>query len=111
MDAAENDELGVGSCCGFLGELEGVARDVGEPDDLVTLVVVPEDEHPISERRLRCSSARDEVGVACGRQIARALDASLARRVRAPAEQHEVHRSHDAILALGVLRSSRSARR
>ena len=34
------------------GELERVAGDVGELDDLVALVVVAEDEHPVAERRL-----------------------------------------------------------
>ena len=40
VDAAEDDELGLGPGGGVAGELERVAGDVGELDDLVALVVV-----------------------------------------------------------------------
>ena len=40
VDAAEDDELGIVAAGRLLGELEGVAGDVGELDDLVALVVV-----------------------------------------------------------------------
>ena len=45
VHAAEDDELRLRPGRGVAGELEGVAGDVGELDDLVALVVVPEHEH------------------------------------------------------------------
>ena len=55
---------------GLLGELEGVAGDVGELDDLVALVVVAEHEDAVAERRLGRAGARDEAGVG-GRRAGR----------------------------------------
>ena len=70
---------------GLARELERVAGDVGELDDLVALVVVAEHEHLVARappwpRRARA----DQVGVGRGRQVAGALDAALAERVGCP---------------------------
>ena len=46
VHAAEDDALGIRPGGGLLGQLEGVAGDVGELDDLVALVVVAEHERP-----------------------------------------------------------------
>ena len=62
VHAAEDDELGVGPRRGVPGELERVAGDVGELDDLVALVVVPEHEHPVAERLLGLPGASDQRG-------------------------------------------------
>ena len=35
--------------CGLLGELEGVAAEIGELDDVVALVVVAEDDETVGE--------------------------------------------------------------
>jgi hypothetical protein len=51
VHAAEDDELRAGARRGLLGQLEGVSRDVGELDDLVALVVVPQDERPVTQGR------------------------------------------------------------
>ena len=51
VDAAEDDELGVGLAGGQAGEPEGVAPGVGPAHDVVALVVVAEDEEPGAERR------------------------------------------------------------
>ena len=89
VHAAEDDELGVGAAGRVAGELEGVAGDVGELDDLVALVVVAEDEQPLAERRLGGAGALDEVGVGRRRQVAGALDAALGVEVAALAEGEE----------------------
>ena len=101
VHAAEHDvrRLGVGR--GLLRELERVAGDVGELDDLVALVVVAEDEHLVAERRLRGAGALDEAGVARGGQVAGALDAALAVRVGLAAEQQQGERGR--LDALGEL--------
>ena len=51
VHAAEHDELGVRAGRRLAGELERVAGDVGELDDLVALVVVAEHEHPLTRAR------------------------------------------------------------
>ena len=81
VHAAEDDELGLRAGRRLAGQLEGVAGDVGELDDLVALVVVAQDEHPVAERRLGRAGARHQVRVAGARQVAGALDAALAVRV------------------------------
>ncbi len=69
-------------------------------DDLVALVVVAEDEHLLAERLLRGAGARHQVGVGRGREVARALDATLGERVGAAAErqQRKVDGRHGRIL-------------
>ena len=69
---------------GVAGQLEGVAGDVGELDDLVALVVVAEHEHPLAQRRLGRAGPRHQVRVGGGRQVARALDAALGGEVACP---------------------------
>ena len=84
-----------GRAAASLGELERVAGDVGELDDLVALVVVAEHEHPVAERRLGRAGALDQAGVGRRGQVAGALDAALA--VRGPrlvaAEQQQGQRA------------------
>ena len=53
VDAAEEDVLGVAATGGLLRELEGVAAEVGELDDLVALVVVAEDDELLAELPLQ----------------------------------------------------------
>ena len=53
VHAAEDDVVGVAAAGRLLGELEGVAAEVGPADDLVALVVVAEDDQPRAEPRLR----------------------------------------------------------
>ena len=60
------------------GELERVPGDVGEPDDLVALVVVAEDEGPVAERRPGRAARRTSEGSDGGGQLARAGHAALA---------------------------------
>ena len=77
---------------GVARELEGVAGHVGEPDDLVALVVVAEHERPVAERLAGRLRPRDQVGVGRRRQVAGALDAALADEVALPAEQEQGRR-------------------
>jgi iron-sulfur cluster assembly accessory protein len=77
VHAAEDDELGVRPGGRLAGELERVAGDVGELDDLVALVVVAEHEDPVAERGLGARARADQVGVARRGQVAGALDAAL----------------------------------
>ena len=88
VDAAEDDELGLGPGRRLAGELERVAGDVGELDDLVALVVVAEHEDPLAQLRLRAPGAFDQGRVGGRGQLAGALDAALRARVR-PLPQHE----------------------
>ena len=69
-----------GPAGGVAGQLERVAGDVGELDDLVALVVVAEHEHPVAERLLGGPGPRHQVGVGGGGQVAGALDAALGAR-------------------------------
>ena len=66
VHAREHDVLRVGARRSVARQLEAVAGDVGELDDLVALVVVAEHEDAIAERRLRGAGALDEAGVARG---------------------------------------------
>jgi hypothetical protein len=81
MHAAEDDELRIGSGRGVASELERVAGDIGELDDLVALIVMTEDEEPIAQGSLRSPRPLDECRVGGRRQIAWTLDASLRPRV------------------------------
>ena len=82
VHAAEDDVLGLGPGGRVLGQLERVAGDVGELDDLVALVVVAEDEHRVAERRLGRAGPRHQRRVGAGGQLAGAVDAALADRAR-----------------------------
>ena len=50
MHAAEDDELGVFLLGGLAGELEAVAGEVGEIDNGVLLIMMPEDDQPGAQR-------------------------------------------------------------
>jgi hypothetical protein len=69
VHAAEDDELRLRAGRRLLRELEAVARDVGELDDLVALVVVAEHEHPVAERLLGARGAVDQRRVGGRRQL------------------------------------------
>ena len=71
------------------GQLEGVAGDVGELDDLVALVVVAEHEDLVPELLLGRAGALHQVRVGRRGQVAGALDAALAPRVGLTAEQQQ----------------------
>ena len=100
VHAAEDDELRLGPAGRVAGELERVAGDVGELDDLVALVVVAEHEHPVAQRLLGRAGSRHQVRVGGGRQVAGALDPALGGRVLALAEgeQREVDDGHGPIV-------------
>ncbi len=49
VDTAEDDELGLWLLGGPLGQVEGVAAEVGELDDVLALVVVAEDDAALAE--------------------------------------------------------------
>ncbi len=51
VDTTEDDVLRIALRRGLLRQLERVAREVGELDDLVALVVVPQDQQPFCESR------------------------------------------------------------
>jgi hypothetical protein len=62
---------------------------VGELDDLVTLVMVPQHEDPVAERGLGPPGALHQRRVGGGRQLARAVDTALTVRIGPPAEDEE----------------------
>ena len=95
VHAAEDDELRLGTGRGVAGQLEGVAGDVREPDDLVALVVVAQHEHPLAQRGLGRLGPGDQVGVGGGRQVTGALDAALGGQV-APLAQRQERKVDDA---------------
>ena len=63
VHAAEHDEVRLGPVRGGLRELERVAGDVGELDDLVALVVVAEDEDAIAQRGFGGARSLDELRI------------------------------------------------
>jgi hypothetical protein len=79
VDAAEDDELGLGPGRGLLGQPEGVAPGVGEGDDLVALVVVAEHERPLAQGRPGRAGPLDQLGVGRRGQVPRAGGALLGR--------------------------------
>ena len=52
MHAAEHDVGGLGPRLSQLGQLEAVASRIDPANDLVTLIVVPQDEQPVAKRGL-----------------------------------------------------------
>ncbi len=58
VHAAEDDELGGPAAGGRARELQRVADEVRELDDLVALIVMPEDDQPVAELRLGFSDPR-----------------------------------------------------
>ncbi len=56
VDATENDVAGVGFG-GLKRELEGIAPEIGEFDDLVALVVMAKDEDVLAQAGLGSSDA------------------------------------------------------
>ena len=91
VHAAEDDVRRVRPGRSLLRQLEAVAGDVGELDDLVALVVVTEHEHRVAERRLGLARASHQAGVGRGGQVAGALDAALGVQVAALSEHEERH--------------------
>ena len=89
VHAAEDDVLGLRPGRRLPRELERVAGDVGELDDLVALVVVAEDEHLVAQGRAGGAGALDQVGVGRRGQVAGALHAALAGQVRAAAAEQQ----------------------
>ncbi len=93
VHTAEDDVLGLRARGRVPGQLEGVTRDVRELDDLVTLVVVAEDEDLVAEPGLGGAGTLDQVGVGGRREVSGTLDAPLALRVGLAAEQQQGERS------------------
>ena len=91
MHAAENNELRLWSC-GLLGELERIPGDIGELNDLVTLIVMSQDEEPVAECLLGCQGTRDKIGVGRRGEIPGALDPSFAIRICLLTEQEQGQR-------------------
>jgi hypothetical protein len=52
VHAAEDDEFSLGGSGGLLGELQGVAAEIGELNHFVALVVVAQDDHAVTQRLL-----------------------------------------------------------
>ena len=89
VHTAEDDVRRVRPRGCLLGQLEGVTGDVGELDHLVALVVVAEDEDPVPERGLGGAGPLDQAGVGGGRQVAGALDTTLAGQVATRAQDQQ----------------------
>ena len=90
VHAAEDDVRGVRSRRRVAGELERVAGDVGERDDLVALVVMAEDEHrsPSAALAARARSTRsgsDGAGRSPGHSTPRSESGSAPRPSRSSA--------------------------
>ena len=58
VHAAEHDELRFSTACRRARELQRIPGVIGELDDLVPLVVVAQDHHPLTERALGGRDAR-----------------------------------------------------
>jgi len=92
VHAAENDELCLWSCGGLLGELKRIPRDIGELNDLVTLIVMTQDEEPVAQCLLCCQSSRGKVGVRRRGEVSGALDPSFAIGIRLLTEEEQGER-------------------
>ncbi len=86
-------------------ELERVARDVRELDDLVALVVVAQDEDAVAKRGLCRAGAFHQPGVRRGGQATGAIDSSFRVRIGALSKQHECGRTrlHEGIAHLSIV--------
>ena len=85
VHAAEDDVRRLGPVGRLLRQLERVAGDVGELDDLVALVVVAEDEDLVAERRLGRPRPLDQVGsLAGGRSPGQSTPRSLSGSASRP---------------------------
>ena len=62
MDAAEDDGFGVGAGAGGVGELEGVADEIGVLNNLIALIEVAEDDELFTEGVLGGADAEVELG-------------------------------------------------
>jgi hypothetical protein len=77
MHAAEDDVLGLRVSCGLLRQLEGVTRGVGELNDLIALIVMPEDEKSIAESLLGSPGTLNESRITRRWEITRAFHTAL----------------------------------
>src|SRR5579875_3259482 len=50
MHATENDVIGIGPSGGLLSELERIAAKIGILDDLITLIVMAQNDQPRAQR-------------------------------------------------------------
>ncbi len=116
VHAAEHDRLGIRHRLRRVGELERVAEEVGVLDDLVPLIEVAEDHHPVAECRLRGADARVQLLVRGSLVLVRqhplprcaGWDAVAHRRARPVAGPGEVEGPRS--LARARARTSRPAR-
>ena len=88
VHTAEDHEFGFRPRRRILGQLEGVAGHVGEPDHFIALVVMAKDERAIAQRGARPLGPAHEVRVGLRRQLARTSDPALGAGIGACA-QHE----------------------
>ncbi|CAB4537791.1 unannotated protein [freshwater metagenome] len=84
-----------------LRKLERVAGDVSKGDDVIALIVVPENEHLITQSSLRGSGSLDQVRVTSRGQIAWAFHAALATGIRGLAEDVQFDGGHVFIVPQG----------
>jgi len=89
VDTTEDDVRRVWPRCGFLGQLETVAGDIGERDDLIALVVVAEDEDLVPQSGLGDAGTFDQAGVRGSRQLTGTFDAPFGSEVTAVTEDQE----------------------
>jgi hypothetical protein len=99
VDPAEHHELGLRPGGGLLGQAEGVAAGVGELDDLVALVVVAEDERPLTQGRPGRPGPLDQPGIGRRRQVPRAGRALLSGPLGAEQVQEDGAGGHRSLRA------------
>ena len=78
VDAAEENELGVGARSGLFRKLPGIAAEIGELDDFVALIVMPENDESIA--KFFAQSADFGVALFCRHLEIFTWDALLAKR-------------------------------
>ena len=93
VDAAEDDVLRLRARRRLPGQLERVAGDVGELDDLVALVVVTEHEDPIAQRGLGGPGALDQGRVGRRRAGSRGTPRPARRSGRMPLSEERRQRA------------------
>jgi hypothetical protein len=98
---AKHDVRSIGVRGGELRKLERVAGYVSEGDDVIALVVVPENKYLITKGSLGSSRSFDQLWVTSRGQVAGALHAALAAGIRGLAEDVQFDGGHVLIVPQG----------
>lgn len=93
MYAAEYDVFCLRPGCCLLGQLEGISGYIRELDDLITLIMMPEDEQIVAQLCLEFADTLDKVGIGGRRQASRAFNPPFTGGIGLIPEEEQCQRS------------------